>query len=106
LDNAIKFTKPGGQIKLGAQVAGNLVSIYIYDTGIGISQDKIKEIFEPFHQLDGSATRRYEGTGLGLAMAQRIVDAHGSAISVRSKLGEGSYFEFKLSVETPREHIK
>jgi signal transduction histidine kinase len=99
LDNAIKFTEPGGQVKLGARLDGQLVSIYVLDTGIGISQDKIKEIFEPFHQLDSSATRRYDGTGLGLAMAQRIIDAHGSKISVRSKVGEGSYFEFKLSTE-------
>jgi signal transduction histidine kinase len=102
LDNAIKFTEPGGQVKLGARPEGQLVSIYVLDTGIGISPGQINEIFEPFHQLDGSATRRYEGTGLGLAMAQRIIDTHGSKISVRSKPGEGSYFEFKLSIETPQ----
>jgi len=86
-------------VQLGARMEGQLVSIYVFDTGIGISQDQMQEIFEPFHQLDGSATRRYEGTGLGLAMAQRIIDAHGSNISVRSKVGEGSYLEFKLPVE-------
>jgi signal transduction histidine kinase len=96
LDNAIKFTEPGGQIQLGTRLDGKTVNIYVFDTGIGISQDKINEIFEPFHQLDSSSTRRYEGTGLGLAMAQQIIDAHGSNISVRSKIGEGSYFEFTL----------
>jgi signal transduction histidine kinase len=100
LDNAIKFTEPGGQIQLGARLEGQLVKIYVYDTGIGISKERLKEIFEPFHQLDGSATRRYEGTGLGLAMAQRIIDTHGSKITVRSKIGEGSYFDFKLPVAT------
>ncbi len=99
LDNAIKFTASGGRVQLGAKVESQLVTIYVYDTGIGISQDKIKEIFEPFHQLDGSATRRYEGTGMGLAMAQQILAAHGSDFVVRSKVGEGSYFEFKLPVE-------
>jgi signal transduction histidine kinase len=96
LDNAVKFSEPGGQVQLGARLEGQLISIYVFDTGIGISKEKIKEIFEPFHQLDGSATRRYEGTGLGLAMAQRIIDTHGSKISVRSKIGKGSIFEFKL----------
>ena len=96
MDNAIKFTEPGGQILLGSRLDDREVNIYVFDTGIGISQNKINEIFEPFHQLDGSSTRRYEGTGLGLAMAQQIIDAHGSKISVRSKVGEGSYFEFKL----------
>ena len=99
LDNAVKFTDPGGQVQLGARLDGQQMSIYVLDSGIGISQVQIKEIFEPFHQLDGSATRRYEGTGLGLAMAQRIIDAHSSKIIVRSKVGEGSYFGFKLTAE-------
>ncbi len=99
MDNAVKFTAPGGRVQLGARNEGQLLTIYVYDSGIGISQDKINEVFEPFHQLDGSATRRYEGTGLGLAMAQQIIAAHGSDILVRSKVGEGSYFEFKLPVE-------
>jgi signal transduction histidine kinase len=96
MDNAVKFTESGGRVQLGARNEGQLVTIYVLDTGIGISQEKIKEIFEPFHQLDGSATRRYEGTGLGLAMAQQILAAHGSNITVRSKVGEGTYFEFTL----------
>lgn len=101
MDNAIKFTESGGQVQLGARLEESLVSIYVFDTGIGISPAQIKEIFEPFHQLDNSATRRYEGTGLGLAMAHRIIEAHGSEIFVRSKPGEGSYFEFKLPVTSP-----
>jgi signal transduction histidine kinase len=99
MDNAVKFTNSGGRVQIGARKEDQFVSIYVFDTGIGISQEKMKEIFEPFHQLDGSATRRYEGTGLGLAMAQQIVAAHGSKISVRSKVGEGTYFEFKLPIE-------
>jgi len=98
MDNAIKFTEAGGRVQLGARREGQLITIYVFDTGIGISPEKIKEIFEPFHQLDSSATRRYEGTGLGLAMAQQIVAAHGSDISVRSKVGEGTYFDFKLPI--------
>ncbi len=96
IDNAVKFTDEGGVVQVGVVNSGAVVKLYVYDTGIGIGQDKIDEIFEPFHQLDGSSTRRYGGTGLGLAMARQIVDAHGSSIIVRSKEGQGSYFEFAI----------
>ena len=98
MDNAVKFTDAGGRVQLGAHLEGKLVTIYVLDSGIGISPEQLNEIFEPFHQVDSSATRRYGGTGLGLAMTQQIVAAHGSNITVRSKVGEGSYFEFKLPV--------
>ena len=98
LDNAVKFTDAGGQVRLGAQPLENRVSIYIQDSGIGISEEQLNAIFEAFHQVDGSATRRYDGAGLGLAIAQQIVKAHGGEITVQSKIGQGSYFEFKLPV--------
>jgi signal transduction histidine kinase len=75
-----------------------LVYISIEDTGIGISPEQIDEIFEPFHQLDGSVTRRYGGTGLGLAMVRRILEVHGSTPHVQSILGKGSKFTFSLPV--------
>jgi len=98
IDNAVKFTPKGGDVQIGVNVDDAYVKMYVYDTGIGIAQEKIDEIFEPFHQLDGSSTRRYGGTGLGLAMTRQIVDAHGSEIVVRSKEGQGSYFEFTLNI--------
>ena len=98
MDNAVKFTPEGGRVQIGVRVEKMRVTLYVYDTGIGISQQKLKDVFEPFHQLDGSATRRYGGTGLGLAMAQQIVESHGSNIKVKSKEGAGAYFEFSLSI--------
>lgn len=98
MDNAVKFTPESGRVQIGVRVGERRVTLYVYDTGIGISPQKLKDVFEPFHQLDGSATRRYGGTGLGLTMAQQIVEAHGSNIKVRSKEGEGSYFEFSLPI--------
>jgi signal transduction histidine kinase len=98
VDNAVKFTPKGGKVQIGAIVENGLVKLYVFDTGIGIPAEKLDEIFEPFHQLDGSSTRKYGGTGLGLAMARQIVEAHGSEIVVRSKEGNGSYFEFALPV--------
>jgi signal transduction histidine kinase len=98
LDNAIKFTSQGGSVHLGVQLDDIGVTLFVNDTGIGISADKIDEIFEPFHQLDSSATRHYGGTGLGLAMVKQIVEAHGSEIKVRSISGKGSFFGFSLPI--------
>lgn len=97
IDNAIKFTPSGGTVRLSAKQDDQLVIISVSDTGIGIPPDRIEEIFEPFHQLDGSPTRRYGGAGLGLALARLIVNAHGSELKVKSEEGEGSTFSFALS---------
>jgi signal transduction histidine kinase len=98
LDNACKFTPKGGRVKLEAYQSDNLVKISVTDTGIGIPSHRLDEIYEPFHQLDGSITRRYNGTGLGLALSQRILAAHGTQIEVLSMEGQGSRFEFSLSM--------
>lgn len=97
LDNAIKFTPQGGRIVIKANHTDHKVVVAIIDSGIGIPKERIQEIFEPFHQLDGSSTRRYGGTGLGLAMVKKIVEAHGSTITVESVSGKGTKFEFYLS---------
>jgi len=96
IDNAIKFTEPDGEvfIRLIQNQEGVLVSVI--DTGIGIDPSKFDEIFEPFHQLDGSSTRRQGGTGLGLTLAKKIVEAHGSRLVVSSIPGKGSKFDFIL----------
>jgi signal transduction histidine kinase len=70
--------------------------ITITDTGIGIPAARLNEIFEAFHQLDGSSTRRYGGTGLGLSLVRQIVEAHGSMLEVQSTEGRGSTFRFPL----------
>ncbi len=99
LDNAIKFTPPGGHVAFAVQPESDgLIAISVADTGIGIPEASLKEIFEPFHQLDGSSTRKYGGTGMGLALVHEIVDAHGSTIDVKSKEGKGSLFRFSLLV--------
>jgi len=96
LDNAIKFTPAGGHITLAVDIMNEHVEVSVADTGIGIPASRIQELFEPFHQLDGSPTRRYGGTGLGLSLAQKIIEAHDSVISVTSELGKGSRFSFVL----------
>jgi signal transduction histidine kinase len=98
VDNALKFTPKGGRVEVEALVEDSVVTLAVTDTGIGIPAERIAEIFEPFHQLDGSPTRRYGGTGLGLAMVRRIIEAHGSQIKVLSVVGHGSRFEFSMPV--------
>jgi signal transduction histidine kinase len=99
LDNAVKFTPVNGRIELQCKKEADHVCVIVKDTGIGIPADRFDEIFEPFHQLDGSSTRRYGGTGLGLAMVRKIIEAHGSAIRIRSEINKGSEFEFHLLAE-------
>jgi signal transduction histidine kinase len=96
VDNAIKFTPPGGRITVGARLDGRRVLFSVRDTGIGIPINRLNELFEPFQQLDGSATRQYGGTGLGLALVRRIIEAHGSEIIIDSQEGKGSVFSFAL----------
>jgi signal transduction histidine kinase len=96
LDNAIKFTPSGGRVTVSLAAEDSLVCVTIQDTGIGIARDRLIEIFEPFHQLDGSVTRRYGGVGLGLALVRKIIEAHGSTIECFSEEGKGSRFVFRL----------
>jgi signal transduction histidine kinase len=98
VDNAIKFSTENGSIKVGVCEGDTSVKISITDSGIGIPSGRLSEIFEPFHQLDGSSTRRYSGTGLGLALSRRILEAHDTRFTVTSQPGVGSCFEFSLPV--------
>jgi signal transduction histidine kinase len=97
IENGIKFTPAGGRVVVNVKrEAENLVSVSVIDTGIGIPSEKVKEVFEPFHQLDGSSTRHYGGTGLGLSLVRQIIEAHGSMIDVQSSEGRGTTFRFPL----------
>lgn len=97
LDNSIKFTPSGGSVAVNIKVEKpNLVMLSVVDSGIGIAPDRLSEIFEPFHQLDGSSTRHAGGTGLGLSLVRQIIEAHGSMLDVHSVEGKGSTFKFPL----------
>ena len=101
--NAIKFTERGSvTLRLTPLVAPDgwaRVAFEVEDTGIGLSAEAQVQLFEPFHQVDGSRNRRRGGTGLGLAISQRIIEAMGGSIQVRSETGVGSTFYFALSLE-------
>lgn len=97
-DNALKFTPALGRVQLRVGHGNGNVTVAVIDSGIGIPQERLVEIFEPFHQLEGTSTRRYSGTGLGLTLSMRILAAHGSDIRVHSRPGFGSSFEFELPI--------
>lgn len=92
LSNAIKFTPSGGQVTLQIWREQNHAIFQVEDTGIGIAEDQIPLLFKKFQQLDGSYHRRYEGTGLGLALTKQLVELHGGWIEVDSTPNQGSTF--------------
>ncbi|WP_340818155.1 PAS domain S-box protein [Methanolobus sp. WCC4] len=96
IGNAIKFTDAGGSVTIKERRNGEMVYISIIDDGIGISRSDIEKLFTPFIQLDTNASREYEGTGLGLALARELVELHGGTIWVESEVGKGSNFSFTL----------
>ncbi len=101
LSNAIKFTPDGGRITVvAAPVNGggaiSEVRIAVSDTGIGIAAEDQPKLFKEFSQLDASASRKYEGTGLGLALSRQLVELHGGTMGVESEMGKGSTFWFTL----------
>ncbi|MFC2161247.1 HD domain-containing phosphohydrolase [Acidobacteriota bacterium] len=92
LSNALKFTPEEGKITLYLEDKERSVSFSVEDSGIGIPQDKLDAIFDRFSQVDGSASRSHEGTGIGLSLAQEIVTLHGGTIRAESLIGNGARF--------------
>ncbi|MGD2206202.1 MAG: ATP-binding protein [Anaerolineae bacterium] len=98
LDNAIKFSPNGGTVCLSLGREGDMVCVQVRDEGVGVPTDQLERVFERFYQVDGSSTRRYGGTGLGLALVKEVVEAHGGAVWVESEgvPGRGSVFSVFL----------
>ncbi len=98
LSNAVKFTPEGGSVgvEVGGQPAENAVTVTVWDTGIGIATADLDRLFKPFVQIDNAMSRLYTGTGLGLALSQRLANQHGGEITVTSVPGAGSRFTVTL----------
>lgn len=94
LSNAIKYSPQGGNIDFTLECQESLASISIQDQGIGISQEDLKLLFEPFHR--GKNVRNIPGTGLGLVVVKKCVDLHGGTITANSEIGVGTSFTVKL----------
>jgi len=98
LSNAIKFTPEGGSVIVTAQSIGTDFTVSVKDSGIGIANEFCETIFLPFRQVDGSSSRSYEGTGLGLALCRNFIEMHGGTITVNSAPGKGSTFTFNIPI--------
>jgi signal transduction histidine kinase len=98
LSNAVKFSPNGGTIRVEAERQEEFVVVKMSDEGIGIATEMVPQLFHKFFRVDNAATRKIGGTGLGLALVKKIIEAHGGQIWVESTQGEGSIFSFSLPV--------
>jgi PAS domain S-box-containing protein len=104
LENAMKFSKPeGGTIKIKMKKEGDMARFSISDTGIGIKEEDMGKLFQKFVQIDSGTSRKYGGTGIGLAISKQFVELHGGTISAESKFGAGSTFTFSLPVKAKKQ---
>jgi signal transduction histidine kinase len=97
LSNAIKFTPEGGRIEVGAKPVDGFIEVSVSDTGVGIAPEDQEAVFEEFRQV-GTADKKVEGTGLGLALSRKFIELHGGKIWVKSQIGAGSTFTFTIPV--------
>ncbi len=100
VDNAIKYTPEDGEVIIRSSLSdnGEYVTVEVEDTGIGISRNDQKRIFERFYRVDKARSREKGGTGIGLSIVKHIVQNHGSNIEIESQPGKGSLFRFKLEI--------
>jgi two-component system, OmpR family, sensor histidine kinase SenX3 len=96
VDNAVKYTPPGGRVEVTGGFEGSEVVIRISDTGIGIPEGKLPRIFERFYRVDKARSKETGGTGLGLSIVRHIAENHGGRVAVESAPGEGSTFTVYL----------
>ena len=101
--NAIKFTPAGGRIDLSAVEEGTWLAVNVKDTGIGISKENISRIFDRFFQVDTSAQRKYQGTGLGLSLVKELSEVQGGSVTVESELGKGTNMIVRIPLEKTEE---
>jgi signal transduction histidine kinase len=100
VDNAIRYTKPGGRVEVTLSGQGDEVVLSVADTGVGIPTRELPRIFERFYRVDRARSRETGGTGLGLSIVKHVIENHGGTVSVTSELGRGTCFEVRLPSAT------
>ena len=96
VENAVRYSNPGGQVILRASASGSVVTVKVEDNGIGIEAEDLPHVFDRFYRAESGKKKNQRGTGLGLAIAKRIIDLHGHRLQVSSISGEGTTFSFDL----------
>src|SRR5207302_1537590 len=99
LDNAVKYTHPGGRITVGARSLEGFVEVFVRDTGIGIPPEDLPRLFERFYRVDKARSREMGGTGLGLSIVKHLVGAQNGTARLESRVNEGSTFFFTLPLD-------
>jgi signal transduction histidine kinase len=102
LDNAIKYTANGGEVRLTLSKEESQLCLQVQDTGIGIKPEDQDHIFERFYRADKSRSRQMGGHGLGLSIAKWIVETHGGTIQLASEIGKGSTFTIRIPIQSTR----
>jgi two-component system, OmpR family, phosphate regulon sensor histidine kinase PhoR len=97
LDNAIKYTAEGGEVRVFTRIESSRLWLDVVDTGIGMPSEDLGRVFERFYRVDKGRSRAMGGTGLGLAIVRHVVEAHGERVVVQSQLGEGTTFSLSFS---------
>ncbi len=101
LSNAVKFSPENSKVELQIRMSGTTISMRVKDYGVGISQEDIARLGEPFFQAQNGLNRQYEGTGLGLSIVRGLTELHDGEVAIKSKLGEGAQFAINLPIDGP-----
>ena len=105
LSNAIRFSDRGGKIVIGARAEAGVVIFTVEDSGVGMSDEDLRRIGEPYFQARASYDRRHGGTGLGLSIVKGLVRLHGGELSIRSRVGEGTRVTVRLPLDCEQARV-
>jgi cell cycle sensor histidine kinase DivJ len=105
LSNAIKFTQRGGKVSVTAEVGGADVTLTVEDTGVGIGEDDLRHVGDPFFQVRTAYDRPHDGTGLGLSIVKGLVELHGGELGIRSRVGSGTSVSVRLPVDCEKARV-
>lgn len=106
LSNAVKFSHKDGKIFIRARIVSNVLRITIEDNGIGISQEDMKKLCQPFEQAQNQLTRNHKGSGLGLAISRSLTEMHGGALKIRSRVGHGTIVSVQIPIKPVRKNVR
>jgi cell cycle sensor histidine kinase DivJ len=105
LSNAIKFSHRGGRVSVSGEAGGGHVTFTVEDTGVGIGEDDLRHVGDPFFQVRTAYDRPHDGTGLGLSIVKGLVELHGGELAIRSRVGSGTSVSVRLPVDCERTRV-